>query len=748
LIGTVIGEYKVLSEIGRGGMGIVYLAEHLHLRQMYALKILPENLSQDESFINHFYTEARTMASLKHPAIVPVVYMGKDRDVFYLVMEYVVSDTGKPKNLQDLVRERGGKLPPAELERFLGQICDALAYAHGFRDRSIKEGIVHRDLKPANILIGKKGRVKLSDFGLAKVLGDDFVRSQIEKSLRTVRDEKAGLDETLTFGGFSQSTAETILGTYEYMSPEQKAGGRVDHRSDIFSLGVIIYNLLTGKKPAGKFKNPSEIDPAIPGVWDSVVEKCLQESPDDRFQDVGEIANMLKGKGPAKKRRIPAAALVAVGLAVIAAAFLLYPFMGRERQVPGGPAETAETARIVEATAGTPVETDTAGSTGRPASEVVTPEKEQEEDATSREAGASEEKYNSWYDRGIEKMLAADREQAIIAFERALQYRDTQEARDQVAKIKHDILLEEARSLAGMRKYREAVASYQKALDLHKSPETNAELRAVREEMEKEAREKKREELFRRHVVRAEEHAAQSRFKQAVQSCRNALKLKPENEEVKRRVTELQRMAVPVSSGMVLIPAGEFRMGSEGRGRANESPSHRVYLDDYYIGKHEVTNKEYERFDPKHRKARAGTDSGPVTRVSWEDAAAYCIWRTKREGLPEGTLRLPTEAEWEKAARGGASRPTASIGSPNAYGVYNMPGGAWEWCSDAYDQYYYSSCDELEKNPQGPSWATTRSVRDTALGKTNMAGRVTSRMGVKPSAKDIKKIGFRCVRIK
>lgn len=759
MIGKYIGEYKILSEIGRGGMGIVYRAEHLHLRKSYALKILPAELSQDDSFINHFYTEARTMAALKHPGIVQVVYMGKEKNLYYLVMEYVASDDGKPKNLQELVGEKGGRLSIGEMELYLKQVCDALAYAHSYRDERIREGVVHRDLKPSNMLLGKNNKLKLSDFGLAKVLGDNFVRSRIEKSIRTVQEEKAGLDNTMTLGDMPQTTEEAILGTYEYMSPEQKAGVKVDHRSDIFSLGVVVYNLLTGKKPAGKFKNPSEIDPSIPAVWDTIIDKCLQQSPDDRFQKVGEIIARLKGMGAKKKMSGRAAALIAGGAAILIAASLFFAWMARHGEIPGEiPRGSKELAVKKPPLEEHPPRGDEAAMAVLPSVEEQTAVKrrEREEELVKRVAN---EKYNNWYDRGIEKMLSGDREQAVIAFERALEYRDTQQARDQLVKIKYEKYLGEARTFAGKRDYEAAIVFYEKALACKKTREVEEEMKQVRRESEKEKSERKREELSKGYIAKAQKNEAQSQFRQAISAYRAALKYQPENTEIQERITRLLKMSVPVSPRMALIEAGEFWMGSDSSGaKENEKPAHRVYLDSYYIDKYEVTNKEYERFDPGHRKSRVGGDNDPATKASRDDAMAYCAWRSKKEGLPEGTYRLPTEAEWEKAAKGRSPAAAGVLqttglrqvesGSPNKFGIYNLPGNAWEWCCDWYDEHYYVSCAKLEKNPVGPSWGTTRIVRDVSLGRAGRKERVSSRMGLKPSVKDIKMLGFRCVRIK
>jgi len=198
-----LGEYDIIKELGRGGMGVVYLAEHQRLKKKYAIKILPKKFAQESELVQRFHTEARVMAELNHPNIVKVVNMSCEGTTYYLVMDYIESETGSPKNLHDFMRERAGKLPEEEAERIALEILSALEYAHSYSSKVAPKGIIHRDIKPANVLLDEKGTVKVTDFGLAKIIRGDH-----PAATRRV---------TLTAEG-------VVMGTYDFMSPEQKEG--------------------------------------------------------------------------------------------------------------------------------------------------------------------------------------------------------------------------------------------------------------------------------------------------------------------------------------------------------------------------------------------------------------------------------------------------------------------------------------------------------------------------------------------
>ncbi len=248
-------DLELLEVLGQGGMGVVYMARQTKLDRLVALKVLPRELSEDPAFAERFAREARTLARLHHPHIVGVHEFGERDGLFFLVMEFVDGVT-----LRQIMA--GGELTAREALAIVPQICDALQYAHD-------AGVVHRDIKPENILLDKNGRVKVADFGLAK--------------LATRGDQ----DFTLT-------GTDQVMGTVHYMAPEQyKTPLEVDHRADIFSLGVVFYEMLTGELPVGKFQKPSEASNLDERI-DEIVMRALERERDVRYQKAEEVESDVK----------------------------------------------------------------------------------------------------------------------------------------------------------------------------------------------------------------------------------------------------------------------------------------------------------------------------------------------------------------------------------------------------------------------------------------------------------------------
>ncbi len=241
---------EIIELIGAGGMGAVYKARQSGLDRLVALKILPEEFGHDVRFALRFTREARTLAKLSHPNIVSVYEFGNVEDTYYFLMEFVDGST-----LRDVVK--AGQLASQHALAIVPHLCDALQYAHD-------KGVVHRDIKPENILIAADGSVKIADFGLSRILGNE------------------SHEEVLT--GTHQ-----VMGTPRYMAPEQLEGSRgVDHRADIYSLGVVFYEMLTGELPIGRFAAPStkvEIDVRL----DEVVLRTLEKEPQRRYQHASQI---------------------------------------------------------------------------------------------------------------------------------------------------------------------------------------------------------------------------------------------------------------------------------------------------------------------------------------------------------------------------------------------------------------------------------------------------------------------------
>ena len=290
--GTRLGPYEIVSRIGAGGMGEVWRARDTRLDRSVAVKVLPAHFAGDPFLRARFDREARTISQLNHPNICTLYDIGHEGGVDYLVMELLEGET-----LADRISK--GPLPMPEVLRYGAQIADALARAH-------RAGIVHRDLKPGNIMITKAG-AKLLDFGLAK--------SNAPTAFDGVTQHKP-----LTQEG-------TILGTFQYMAPEQLGGEEADERTDIFGFGVVLYEMATGGRPfegktrtsliaaivSGEPKPMSQIQPLTPPALEHVVNKCLSKDPDDRWQNAHDIAEELKWIGGAGSSAGVAAPLIVGG---------------------------------------------------------------------------------------------------------------------------------------------------------------------------------------------------------------------------------------------------------------------------------------------------------------------------------------------------------------------------------------------------------------------------------------------------
>jgi hypothetical protein len=254
-VAKLFPQLEILDLLGAGGMGAVYKARQPALDRIVALKILPSQNARGVNFTERFNREARALARLNHPNIVAVHEFGQAGALSYFIMEFVDG-----ANLRLL--EQGSRLSPREALQIIPQICDALQYAHD-------EGVVHRDIKPENVLVDRKGRVKIADFGLAKILGTDA------ESLRLTAEGQ-------------------VMGTPHYMAPEQiEKPLSVDHRADIYALGVVLYEMLTGDLPLGKFAPPSrkvQVDVRL----DDVVLRALENDPERRYQKASEVKSQVE----------------------------------------------------------------------------------------------------------------------------------------------------------------------------------------------------------------------------------------------------------------------------------------------------------------------------------------------------------------------------------------------------------------------------------------------------------------------
>jgi serine/threonine protein kinase/beta-lactam-binding protein with PASTA domain len=258
---TLSGRYELLARVGGGGMALVYKAKDLLLNRFVAVKVLRQQFTHDEDFVKRFRREAQAAASLSHPNIVSIYDVGQVEDTHYIVMEFIDG-----ANLNEIIRDRA-PLQPDEAVKITGQICDALEHAH-------HNQIIHRDIKPHNILMGNNGRVKVTDFGIARAV----------------------TSSTITQTG-------SVIGSVHYFSPEHAKGVTTGEKSDLYSLGIVLYQMLTGRLPflgespisvalkhlQDPFEQPRKVNPHIPQSVENIILRAMRKNPQERYQSAEEM---------------------------------------------------------------------------------------------------------------------------------------------------------------------------------------------------------------------------------------------------------------------------------------------------------------------------------------------------------------------------------------------------------------------------------------------------------------------------
>lgn len=747
--GLVVGGYTVLEELGRGGMGYVYKAQHRRMQRVVALKVLSPAVAKDTEAVQRFHHEVLAAAKLSHPNIVIAHDADEVDGVHFLVMEYV-----EGRDLGALVLERG-PLPVGTAVAYILQAAKGLEFAH-------KRKIIHRDIKPSNLLLDKAGIVKILDMGLARL------------------EQQAATDGT-TAASLTQSGQ--VMGTIDYMSPEQAMDSHcADERSDIYSLGCTLFYLLTGRPVFGgetllkkmmahreeKIPSLQACRQDVPKELDAMFQKMVAKQAEDRYRCMGEVIAAIE------------------------------PFRD-----PG----VQEVAEAVSLRAGVtdaddiekqPVETITGNSDSGTETLACTALLNAELPGVPALAGPRRPQLNRGHiligsvaaGMGLLLLLSGivlrlrtsegtlvvevslpDAEVSVDDGKLTIRSPgDSQPVQVQVAEGKHLLLVKKGGFETFTKEFsiraggRETI----RAELVPKKPETAGESANPQHPDASAARSVGPDRRPRGPVpppAIAPFDAAQARKQQGAWA---------------------QHLGVPVemtnSIGMrlTLIPPGEFTMGAApaemeealghvgGYGKweesvKSESPQHKVILTrPIYLGVHEVTQAQYERVmgqNPSHfsatgpgRDAVVGIDTSscPVEGVTWNNAAEFCTKLSEKERLKPSSVRagetvtmlddagyrLPTEAEWEFACRAGTTTKywlgddagalgraawfhansggrTHAVGEleANPFGLYDIHGNVWEWVQDSWQPTYYGQFqDKPALDPRGPSPPDSRCV--------------------------------------
>jgi formylglycine-generating enzyme required for sulfatase activity/serine/threonine protein kinase len=300
LTGRQLGDYRLIEAIRSGGLCDTYLAEHADLRQRCILKVLPEELIViSPGFVSRFHDEAAVLTDLRHPRIVPVLEMAEADGRYFIVTEYVAGPRGQPMTLQDYLRlQPDGRVSEVKAQRWAVQLAEALAYAHA-------RGACHWNIKPSNVIIDKFENLRLTDFGLARVMGREFLLARLSERLAPQPGRRG-------------PSVRDIMEAADYLAPEQRsAAGPLDARTDVYSFGAVIYRILTGQQPATTAVPPTMVVPTLASKWDTLIGRCLVERARRHAGILDALADIRRVGG----RSI--GGLVAAGIAVFVATVLV-----------------------------------------------------------------------------------------------------------------------------------------------------------------------------------------------------------------------------------------------------------------------------------------------------------------------------------------------------------------------------------------------------------------------------------------
>jgi serine/threonine protein kinase len=797
-------KYEILEIIGRGGMATVYKANQKNLNRLVAIKVVYPNLIHDTEFLNRFHREAQMAASLNHPNIVMIYDEGSLNGVHFIAMEYL-----EGKDLHCILKEKG-KLSVDETINIIKPIAEALDFAHS-------KGLIHRDVKSANILVTDNGRPVLTDFGIAHAAS-----------------------------GTKLTQAGSVIGTPEYMSPEQAEGKDLDGRSDIFSLGIVMYECLTGKVPF-KGDNPlttiygiindstpslKSFNSKIPGWLDAIVMCSLAKTPNERFP-TGRILSeyLIERKTPSgsfkklqgktiknkQERQYTQSAgknssktliglIVLFAIIIITATFLYFKQEKNVGNLISGKNESNQ-----RSSDGAVIPAQDITLLMNEASILFNDNKLEEARLKYKEAQDLQPDSQEVKERmkeiddniskknEIQKLMASadklfeknDLSKSRIEYLKILEFakipenakipgiiKQSEKAKNQIANIDQKLkananqseanfnrVRSKADSLFNIKHYESAKPLYENLLRIKPNDESIKD-RKEENQTNLTLNESQSEEL----LIKANIELKLVRYKAAKDLLIEAQKLLPGNQKIQNRLDSLNniiqtRKQTEIDINMVLVQGGSFEMGNA-TSADDQRPVRLVTLSSFNIDKYEVSVKQYKLFcDVTGRGMPPAPtwelkDNEPIVNVTYEDAIAFAKWAGKR---------LPTEAEWEYAALGGAKtkgykysgsdnagsvatyaynkavlKPkSVESNSPNELGIYNMSGNVWEWCSDFYDEKYYGYANNQD-NPKGPEKGKFRVIRGGAWNSPTKEIMIRNRAS--QDGKYLNCVGFRCVK--
>ena len=755
------GRYRIIRIAGRGGMGIVYEAEDTKLGRHVALKLLPPELTIDPGARKRFIHEARAAAGLESPNICTVHEIHDEGGDPFISMEYI-EGTSLRESLN-----RG----PLGVRQALGI---AIQVAKGLQAAG-RKGIIHRDIKSANIMLTRDGQAKIMDFGLAKVVGSTLLT-------------KTG----------------AVMGTAAYMSPEQGRGECVDGRTDIWSLGVVLYELLSGQLP---FKGDSEasiiyavlhtqpqrlreINPLVPEDLDKIVHAAMAKKPEERYSSAGEmlidLRKCLTGLGSENEEEpttfgLPQRSRIVLPVVLTFIVIILAGVWLTSRKPDSGIATTLQLENSSKQAFGTQggqtphqvSDKELLESISRARQAISKGDLElalamiqtAEKTSPGRQELVS---LKTDYQAALTNKVAASRKIELLGLESRLG--KTKASGD-------DELFASAVRTGTASAYAEYLRSFPNGRNAPKANEMLQQLEEEAVSAKSRLEANLDDSAFTSAKLQGKPKALEV-YLEAFPSGRHAVEAqgliaslaeqpksepdKPLGEESPqaRRAGDIETFKVNgIEISMAWIPAGTFQMGTSNiEGGRSQRPAHSVTISKgFWIGLYEVAQSQWVALMGDNPSKFKSSLQIPVDSVSWEDCQLF-IKELNR--LTNRTFRLPTEAEWEYACRAGSvdnwygewnsigwhawnSKGAAhEIGKkrPNAFGLYDMIGNIWEWCLDWYATTFYR--DSPSVDPQGPASGKERSVRGGSWGIEPEKAHSAARMSVQPGIRK-SDLGFR-----
>jgi formylglycine-generating enzyme required for sulfatase activity len=725
-------KFEIVESLGKGELCTVYRAIHRRLNKEVALEILPFHLSQNQEYVDRFHSDARAAGTLSHPNISKILGEGSENDVHYVAVEYLDGT-----DLRTMVMWKG-RIDAEETVKIMAPIAAAVAYAND-------KGIIHRDLRTSNIIVTDTGRPVLTDFW-------------INPSFR----------------------GTNLIGTLEYMSPEQTEGKEPTRSSNIYCLGVILYEALTGKVPfsgSNPFDTvskiigsppvlPGKIAPGMPAWIEEIVLKCLAKVPKDRFASGAELAAALvreryhvpvvtphisqrpdsaiprKDKGSAKakeqQRREPSASTPRPASPT---RIFRLDNSHHESKVPHNPGPVVERGE----------------SRGQTVESVPSARRTVEEPPEIRKERVSQKApFRLLLKTAVPIVVLATLAALIVMYLDIMRLRTEIQGQIAISSTKPEIP-----AAISAHEGQQATSTNQPQTENQMS--ANAAGNATQSPGEAiESQEAENSKPAVGNSPQRSESVAKTSGPVPIQNVQPAYRPAPTD--------DAEKISQLINIQWVFVEGGTYKMGSENF--AYTQPIHSVKVPSFDMSETEVTFDQYDKFcEATHTKKPGDNGWGrgrmPVINVSWNDAVAFCRWFSDKTGR---AVRLPTEAEYEYAARGGdrsrgyqfsGASTIDAVGwytdnsggvahqvgtkAPNEIGLYDMSGNVWEWCEDWYHQSYDKAPGDGSPWNMEDRFNPYRVVRGGSANGASYCTQVSFRFFLLPYFKD-NMIGFRCVR--